>query len=142
MLIGVGQGILKSIEKGTTDLGFNSGSSSSLSSSIPDALLLTHSHDDHIKELPRLINKVDESTGSLLNIYCTVECRNEVIKKFLQLSKRTTDNNRVSFNIIQADKIFNVGPFSVMPILADGDKSQPGSVIYIVKLLDTKIVIG
>jgi hypothetical protein len=142
MLVDVGQDILKSIEKGTRDLGFNSASSSASSSSIPDALLLTHSHDHHIKELPMLVNKVDESTRNL-KIFCTVECRNEVIKKFPQLSEKTTDNNRVSFNIIQPDKIFNVGPFLVMPISADhGDNSPPGSVIYIVKLLDTKIVIG
>ena len=62
MLVDIGQGIVKSIEKGATDLGFKS---SSLSFT-PDALLITHSHDDHIKELPVLANKVneqDESTG-------------------------------------------------------------------------------
>src|SRR5919197_2441353 len=37
MLVDIGQGIVKSIEKGTSDLGFNS------SSFIPDALLITHS---------------------------------------------------------------------------------------------------
>src|SRR6185437_10701337 len=40
MLVDVGQDILKSIEKGTIDLGFNSANSLSLSSSIPGALLL------------------------------------------------------------------------------------------------------
>ena len=35
MLVDIGQGIVKSIEKGTSDLGFNS------SSFIPDALLIT-----------------------------------------------------------------------------------------------------
>jgi hypothetical protein len=55
ILVDVGQGIVNSIEKGTSDLGFNS------SSFIPDALLITHSHDDHIKELPMLVNKVDDS---------------------------------------------------------------------------------
>ena len=140
MLVDVGQDILKSIEKGTTDLGFNSANSLSLSSSMPGALLLTHSDDDHIKELPMLVNKVDKSTGNL-KIFCTVECRDEVIKKFPQLSKRTSD--RVSFNIIQPDKIFKVGPFSVMPVLADhGNNSQNGSVVYIVGVVDTKIIIG
>jgi transposase len=140
MLVDVGQDILKSIEKGTTDLGFNSANSLSLSSSIPGALLLTHSDDDHVKELPMLVNKVDKSTGNL-KIFCTVECRDEVIKKFPQLSKRTSD--RVSFNIIQPDKIFKVGPFSVMPVLADhGNNSQNGSIVYIVGVVDTKIIIG
>ena len=70
-----------------------------------------------------------------------MECRDQVIKKFPQLSKKTSD--RVSFNVIQPDEIFQVGPFSVMAILADhGDNSPNGSVIYIVKLLDTKIIVG
>ena len=50
---------------------------------------------------------------------------------------------RVSFNVVQPDETFQVGPFSVMAILADhGDNSPPGSVIYIVKLLDKKIIVG
>jgi phosphoribosyl 1,2-cyclic phosphodiesterase len=144
MLVDIGQGIVKSIEKGTSDLGFKTSSSSS---SIPDALLITHSHDDHIKELPVLVNKVneeDESTGKNLKIFCTLECRDQIIKKYPQLSERTSNNsNRISFNIVQPDQTFEVGPFSVTPISADhGDNSPPGSVIYIVKLLDKKIIIG
>jgi hypothetical protein len=79
-----------------------------------------------------------------LKIFCTMECRDQVIKKFPQLSEKTTNNNnRVSFNIVQPDLTSEVGPFSVTPILADhGDNSPPGSVIYIVKLLDKKIIIG
>jgi phosphoribosyl 1,2-cyclic phosphodiesterase len=142
ILVDVGQGIVNSIEKGTSDLGFNSSSSSF----IPGALLITHSHDDHIKELPMLVSKVDDDDNSSKNlkIFCTMECRDQVIKKFSQLSeKTTTNNNRVSFNIVQPDQNFEVGPFSITPILADhGDNSPPGSVIYIVKLLDKKIIIG
>jgi phosphoribosyl 1,2-cyclic phosphodiesterase len=140
MLVDIGQGIVKSIEKGASDLGFKS------SSFIPDALLLTHSHDDHIEDV--LVNKVneeDESRGKNLKIFCTVECQDQIIKKFPQLSEKTTNNgNRVSFNIVQPDETFEVGPFSVTPISADhGDNSPPGSVIYIVKLLDRKkIIIG
>ena len=138
MLVDVGQGIVKSIEKGSSELRFKSSSSF-----IPDALLITHSHDDHIKELPSLVDKVNESTGNL-KIFCTVECQDQIIKKFPQLSEKiTNNNNRVSFNIIQPEETFEVGPFSVTPISADhGDNSPPGSVIYIVKLLDKKIIIG
>jgi phosphoribosyl 1,2-cyclic phosphodiesterase len=142
MLVDIGQGIVKSIGKGASDLGFKSSSSF-----IPNALLITHSHDDHIKELPVLVNKVneeDESSRKNLKIFCTVECQDQIIKKFPQLSEKTSNNsNRISFNIIQPDETFKVGPFSVMPISADhGDNSPPGSVIYIVKLLDRKIIIG
>jgi phosphoribosyl 1,2-cyclic phosphodiesterase len=142
MLVDIGQGIVKSIEKGTSDLGFKTSSSSF----IPDAVLITHSHDDHVKELLVLVNKVneeDESSRKSLKIFCTRECRDQVIKKFPQVSEITSNNNRVSFNIVQPDETFEVGPFAVMPILADhGDNSPPGSVIYIVKLLDKKIIIG
>jgi phosphoribosyl 1,2-cyclic phosphodiesterase len=140
ILVDVGQGIVNSIEKGTSDLGFNSSSSV-----IPDALLITHSHDDHIKELSMLIDKIDDDNSSKnLKIFCTMECRDQVIKKFPQLSeKTTTNNNRVSFNIVQPNQNFEVGPFSITPILADhGDNPPPGSVIYIVTLLDKKIIIG
>lgn len=79
MLIDIGQGIVKSIEKGASDLGLNSSSSF-----IPDALLITHSHDDHIKELPILVNKLneeEESREKSLVIFCSAECRDQVIKE-------------------------------------------------------------
>ena len=138
LLVDIGQGIIKSIEQGASEL--------TLSTFIPNALLITHSHDDHIKEIPMLVNKVNENIESRaenLKIFCTMECRDQIIKKFPQLSEKTGNNNRVSFNVVQPDETFQVGPFSVMAILADhGDNSPPGSVIYIVKLLDKKIIIG
>ncbi|MGB8025788.1 MAG: MBL fold metallo-hydrolase [Nitrososphaeraceae archaeon] len=138
LLVDIGQGIIKSIEQGASEL--------ALSTFIPNALLITHSHDDHIKEIPMLVNKVNENIESRaenLMIFCTMECRDQIIKKFPQLSEKTGNNNRVSFNIVQPDETFQVGPFSVMAILADhGDNSPPGSVIYIVKLLDKKIIVG
>ncbi|HEY6884197.1 MAG TPA: MBL fold metallo-hydrolase [Nitrososphaeraceae archaeon] len=143
MLVDIGQGIVKSIEKGASDLGVKS------SLIIPDAILITHSHDDHIKELPMLMNKVyeeDESREKNLKIFCTMECRDQLLKRFPQLSEKISNNNgsRVSFNTVQPDETLKIGPFSVIPILADhgGDNSPPGSVIYIIKLLDTKIIIG
>jgi Beta-lactamase superfamily domain len=152
LLVGTGQGIVKSIEKGASELGLTSSSriltttTTTKTSFTPNALLITHSDDDHIKELPALVNQVqqdDKSTGTL-KIFCTVECRDQIIKKFPQLSDKTNDaNNGVSFNLVQPEVPFQVGPFSIIPTLADhGDHSLPGSVIYIVKLLDKKIIIG
>jgi phosphoribosyl 1,2-cyclic phosphodiesterase len=138
LLVDIGQGIIKSIEQGASEL--------ALSTFIPNALLITHSHDDHIKEIAMLVNKVNENIDSRaenLMIFCTIECRDQIIKKFPQLSEKTGNNNRISFSVVQPDETFQVGPFSVMAILADhGDNSPPGSVIYLVKLLDKKIIVG
>jgi phosphoribosyl 1,2-cyclic phosphodiesterase len=146
LLVDIGQGIVKSIEKGASEIGFKSTSSSSF---IPDAVLITHSHDDHIKELPVLVdkvNEVDESRAKNLKIFCTMECRDQLLNKLPQLSEKTSTNNnssRVSFNIVQPEETFEAGPFSVMPILADhGDNSPAGSVIYMAKVLDRKIIFG
>jgi hypothetical protein len=146
LLVDIGQGVVKSIER---DLGFRSSSSSSSTSFIPDALLITHSHDDHVKELPKLVNQVhqEDKSKQSLKIFCTRECRDQIIKKLPQLTQKTNNNinnnNGVSFSVIQPDESFQIGPFSIMPILADhGDNSPAGSVIYIVKLLDRKIIIG
>ena len=47
------------------------------------------------------------------------------------------------FSIVQPDQTFQVGPFSVIPLLADhGDNSPAGFVIYIVKLTNRKVIIG
>ena len=135
ILVDIGQGIVKSIEKGIIDLGFAS------SSILPDALLVTHSHDDHIVELPLLADKTSKSKN--LNIYCTSQCRDQILSKYPQLSSKINTNNELVFSIVQPDQTFQVGPFSVIPLLADhGDNSPAGSVIYIVKLTNRKVIIG
>jgi hypothetical protein len=149
LLVGIGQGIVKSIETGASELKLKSSSSTASTtgtSVIPDALLITHSHDDHIKELPALVNQVrqDDKSKENLKIFCTLECRDQIIKKFPQLSEKTNDgNNGVSFILVQPDIPFQVGPFSIIPVLAGhGDNSLDSSVIYIVKLQDKKIIIA
>lgn len=91
ILVDIGQGIIQSIEKGFSDMGFKSSVSTSTSSTsasypsslfpsspvssnssasssseyLPDALLITHAHEDHIKELPILIEKVISNSKKL-----------------------------------------------------------------------------
>jgi phosphoribosyl 1,2-cyclic phosphodiesterase len=134
LLIDIGEGVLKSIEK----------SSSSVSelvamvSDIPNVVLVTHSHNDHIKELPVLVNKV--SKPDKLNIYCTNECRDQIINKFPELGGT---HSTASFNAIEPGETFQIGPFSVIPVLAShGENSPPGSVIYVVRINGRKIIFG
>ncbi len=184
MLVDVGQGIVQSIEKGFSDLGFILSSPSStpspyfaspISSSslypsskasvleyIPDALLITHAHDDHIKELPILIDKVINSgnNSKKLSIFCTQQCYEQIIKTFPQFSSSNTASSKyISFSIVQPNNTFNVGPFSVIPLLANhnvagggynnsnnsnnsNSGSNDGAVIYLVHVNDKKIIIG
>jgi len=108
LLIDIGEGVLKSIEK--------SGSCVSelvaMASDIPNAVLVTHSHIDHIKELPVLVNKV--SKPDKLNIYCTNECRDQIINKFPELGDT---QSTASFNAFELGETFQIGPFSVKPVL-------------------------
>lgn len=126
ILVDIGEGIINSIKKGPLQLGFDS------RVAIPDALLITHSHDDHVKELPTLVNEVIGNISTRdLKIFCTTECRDQLIEKFPRLFGRSNNSTRISFISVEPGKIFEVGPFSIMPILADhGDTSPLGSVIY------------
>ncbi len=143
LLVDTGEGVVKSLEK--IDLSpyrdFNDLTTKYAAIHLPDSILITHSHDDHIKELPLLISKINQQSKTL-KIFCTKECHDQIVSKFPEISK--TNNNKVSFDVIQPNIPFEVGSISVIPILAyHGDNSPPGSVIYILKLPDKKkIIIG
>ena len=145
MLVDIGHGIVQSIQKGISDLGLNNLTSSSPSSAssiiVPDAVLVTHSHEDHVAELPLLADKAISSSKHL-NVYCTSECRDQILTNHPQILSMIK-NNQLSFTILQPSENFDVGPFSVMPILSyHGENSPPGSVIYIVKLANRKVIAG
>jgi phosphoribosyl 1,2-cyclic phosphodiesterase len=154
LLIDIGAGVVTSLEK--IDLSSSNPSFSNLNlksspptntvASIPDAILITHSHDDHIKELPLIIRKVfDQQSTRPLKIFSTRECHDQITGKFPELSsKNNNKDNRLSFNIIRPNESFEVGPISAIPIsVYHGDNSPPGSVIYLLQLPDKrKVIIG
>lgn len=137
LLIDAGEGVVKSVEKGITDSVLSQRLGVSLSK-MPNAVLITHSHDDHINDLSKLIDKVKDGTGKI-DVYCTKECRERIVNKFPELAGIQS----LDFNVIQPDDSFKVGRFTVIPVLANhGDNSPSGSVIYIVNYQDKKIIMG
>ncbi len=63
ILVDVGQGIIQSIERNNHSIGLASSSSSI--TYLPDVLLITHAHIDHIKELPDLIERTINNSKKL-----------------------------------------------------------------------------
>jgi len=135
LLVDVGEGVVESLEKSGTDV--TSAQSKITISDIPNAVLITHSHDDQVKDLPKLFNKVVDGSDKV-SVYCTKECCDQIMSKYPQLAER-----RSAFNIIEPNKPFTTGPFTVTPVVANhGDNSTPSSVIYVVKYQDKKIIMG
>lgn len=84
LLIDAGEGVVNSIEKAITDYVSSQRLEVSLPK-MPNAVLITHSHDDHINDLPKLIDKVKDGSDKI-SVYCTKECRDQIINKFPQLA--------------------------------------------------------
>ena len=147
VLVDVGRGVVQSIERGFSSLKFKSSSLPNLH--LPNAILITHSHDDHIAELPALIEKITNSSKNL-QIFCTEECYTQIVQKFPQLSSiissnpsSVINNNAVSVNVIRPNNIFNIDNLSITPILANhGNNTPAGSVIYVVDTDKIKMVFG
>jgi phosphoribosyl 1,2-cyclic phosphodiesterase len=149
LLVDIGEGVFQSLEK--IDLSsysnFNellSKPSTGTAMKLPDAILLTHSHDDHVKELPLILSKYSDQQLKTLKVFCTKDCYEQVITKFPKLLSKNNVNESRLFNIVQPNETFEVGPISVIPISAyHGDNSPPGGLIYILRLPDKiKIIIG
>jgi len=147
VLVDVGNGVISSIERGFPSL--RDGTSYLSDSHLPNALLITHSHDDHIAELPSLIEKITNSSKNL-QIFCTEQCYEQIVQKFPHLSSiissnstSVINNNTISVNVIYPNNNFKVDNLSITPILADhGSNTPAGSVIYVVDIDNIKIVFG
>jgi L-ascorbate metabolism protein UlaG (beta-lactamase superfamily) len=130
LLVDCGSGVLESIKNGSAQQGISD-------NIVPDAVLITHGHKDHISDLPALLSEVEKkSQQASFKIYCTRDCLDEITKEFPPIAEKLS-----VFSTVTPGKVFEVGPFVVEPILAEHAGSR-GAVIYIVKGQNKKIVIG
>ena len=147
LLIDAGEGVAKSLEK--TDISSSLNVDRSIPKffkgsivNLPDAVLVTHSHNDHIVDLPLIAAKSSEQKSEPLKVYCTKECLEQLNNKFPDLASKTNNNSKILSNIVRPNESFNVGSISATPISAyHGDSGPDGSVIYILRLPDNKKVI-
>ncbi len=108
--------------------------SQQLGGPAPDAVLITHAENEHISDLPSLVSQ------SNAKIFCTTDCMNQIINKLPSLADK-----QAMFTAIQPGQPFEAGPFSVIPVAAEnaGDEpGYPGSVIYVIRIGDRKIIAG
>ncbi len=120
LLVDAGNGVEQSIKKGASG------------KYLPDAILITHARRQHISDLPIL-------TRENAKVYCTAECIHQIAEMLPSLASSPL------FSPITPGTPFEVGAFSVISVAADNAGDQPGlpgSVIYIIKAGERKIVAG
>ncbi|SRR5579884_283798 len=129
LLVDIGAGVVDSIKNGIKDLGL-------VDKVVPDALLVTHAHEDHINDLQSLFS-LASGAGHRLKIYCTKECKD-------QITKRHSVPEEHSFIVVEHGSRLDIGPFSVVPISAihDPTGTDHGSVIYVIMSDGIKIIAG
>ncbi len=137
MLVDIGPGIVTSLNKIP-----DSGVLASGSSKLPDALLVTHSHEDHIHDLPTLAHLYN--TSRRLQVFCTAETHDRLRNKF----ENQELDPAIQLNIITPGQKFEVSCFSVTPLSVlhydyNSESPLPGCVIYVIQSPDKKkIVVG
>ena len=135
-----------------TSLIMETGNANSIEA-YPDALLLTHAHVDHIRELPLLLKHFDSARPLIL--YCTKSCLQQLQNKFPELfnadnlmstANNVNSNTKCVINLIEPDSTYEIGPFSIVPVRAFHGDNTEGSVVYVVKYdqedQERKVVIG
>lgn len=121
LLVDAGNGVRSSLQKSATPG----------ARATPDTILITNSKKQHIIDLPNL---VEENT----KIYCTANCSDQITKILPSLDIKSVSQ-------VSPGVAFDAGPFKVTPIAADNAGDQPGlpgSVIYVIRAGDKKIVAG
>ena len=114
-----------------------------------DALLISHSHEDHVSDLSKLILRqnsiADHSPMNKIRVYCTRTCKEYITKDLGSRTSLTTNNIEecIDFQVVTPNEFFNVGPFSIIAFQAyHGIESSDDAVIYVVNILDRKIIVG
>jgi hypothetical protein len=119
LLVDAGNSVEESIKKGASG------------KYLPDAILVTNARRQHISDLPML-------TRENAKVYCTPECSQQIAEMLPSLATSIS-----LFSPINPGTPFEVGPFSVISVAADNAGDQPGlpgSVIYLIKAGERKIV--
>lgn len=114
-----------------------------------DALLISHSHEDHINDLSKLILRqnsiADHAPMHKIRAYCTRTCKENIMKDLVSRTSLTKNNIEecIDFQIVTPNEFFNIGPFSIIAFQAyHGTESLDDAVIYVVNILNRKIIVG